>query len=411
VILQAGSIGGWSEARPRRPGPPRARRRRRPRLGRLARDRRRPRDAFGSPRRRRSRSRRAPRGGGGAGARPAGVIADSGSAGGRSGGFDATSPVPRGRVRLRGPATTGRGPRAHPAGEVKLYRFTVPEGLRADEIALAVERSGLAGPTSSWRSRAIRNRPRLGSPSRAWGVLFPDTYAFARGVAPRAIAEAMVRRYREEWARAEAERKSGSRSPRARPSCSPPSSRRDRRTDERPGSAACSTTACGSGCACRPTDRALREDAPDGTGRGTSPAPTSSRLTRTTPTPRPGCRPAHREPGRRRSGALAPEECRDLYFVRATTLPRLLPGPHLPRGRGARPPGRVLPLPPPRAGGPAERGRRRDGARLPPPLGGGGRPPRSGARPVRGNGSPVPLPWGESPFGRRQRSSDGGLAR
>ena len=96
-------------------------------------------------------------------------------------------------------------------GEVKLYRFTVPEGLRADEIALAVERSGLARADEFL---AVARDPEiaraLGSPFPGLeGVLFPDTYAFARGVAPRAIAEAMVRRYREEWARAEAERKSG----------------------------------------------------------------------------------------------------------------------------------------------------------------------------------------------------------
>ncbi|HSN91420.1 MAG TPA: endolytic transglycosylase MltG [Anaeromyxobacteraceae bacterium] len=96
-------------------------------------------------------------------------------------------------------------------GEVKLHRFTVPEGLRADEIAQVVERSGLARANEFL---AVVRDPEaaraLGSPFPGLeGLLYPDTYAFARGVGPAAIAEAMVRRYREEWARADAERKSG----------------------------------------------------------------------------------------------------------------------------------------------------------------------------------------------------------
>jgi UPF0755 protein len=96
-------------------------------------------------------------------------------------------------------------------GEVKLHRFTVPEGLRLDEIALVVERSGLA-PAEAFL--AVGRDPEvaraLGSPfSGLEGVLFPDTYAFPRGVSARAIAEAMVRRYREAWTAAEAGRKPG----------------------------------------------------------------------------------------------------------------------------------------------------------------------------------------------------------
>ncbi len=89
-------------------------------------------------------------------------------------------------------------------GEVKLHRFTVPEGLRADEIAAIVGRSGMAREedfVDATRDAALARS--LGIPfDRLEGFLFPDTYAFARGVTARAIAEAMVARFKEEYAHA-----------------------------------------------------------------------------------------------------------------------------------------------------------------------------------------------------------------
>jgi peptidoglycan lytic transglycosylase G len=96
-------------------------------------------------------------------------------------------------------------------GEVKLHRFTVPEGLRADEIAPIVERSGLAAADDFLR--VVRDPAvarALGLPYAGLeGFLYPDTYAFARGASARTIAEAMVERFREEYARAEATRGAG----------------------------------------------------------------------------------------------------------------------------------------------------------------------------------------------------------
>lgn len=96
-------------------------------------------------------------------------------------------------------------------GEVKLHRFTVPEGLRMDEIAAIVGRSGLA-PEDEFlkvaRDPAAARAAGVPFPTLE-GFLFPDTYAFARGVDARAIAEAMVARFREEYARAEEMRKAG----------------------------------------------------------------------------------------------------------------------------------------------------------------------------------------------------------
>lgn len=96
-------------------------------------------------------------------------------------------------------------------GEVKLHRFTVPEGLRADEIAAIVGRSGLAGEAdflSAVRDPAIARSLGLPYPGLE-GFLFPDTYAFARGVTARAIAEEMIDRFKEEYAKANALRKPG----------------------------------------------------------------------------------------------------------------------------------------------------------------------------------------------------------
>jgi UPF0755 protein len=96
-------------------------------------------------------------------------------------------------------------------GEVKLHRFTVPEGLRADEIAAAVARSGLASEAeflAAARDPALARS--LGLPySGLEGFLFPDTYAFARGVTAREIAAEMVERFQAEYAKADALRSPG----------------------------------------------------------------------------------------------------------------------------------------------------------------------------------------------------------
>jgi UPF0755 protein len=96
-------------------------------------------------------------------------------------------------------------------GEVKLHRFTVPEGLRADEIAAIVGRSGLATEAdflAAARDPALARS--LGLPFDGLeGFLFPDTYSFARGVTARAIAGEMVERFKEEYAKANDLRKPG----------------------------------------------------------------------------------------------------------------------------------------------------------------------------------------------------------
>ena len=96
-------------------------------------------------------------------------------------------------------------------GEVKTYQFTIPEGLRMDEIAQVIEGAGLG--------RAAELLPLMHDPSFARelgvpshdleGYLFPDTYTFPRGPKPRAVLSAMVQRFRAAWREADAARLPG----------------------------------------------------------------------------------------------------------------------------------------------------------------------------------------------------------
>ncbi len=96
-------------------------------------------------------------------------------------------------------------------GEVKTWKFTVPEGLRADEIAPIIERASLGRSSellALMRDPAFATELGLPFPSLE-GFLFPDTYAFPHSVKPRELLSAMVARYRESWKKAEARRRPG----------------------------------------------------------------------------------------------------------------------------------------------------------------------------------------------------------
>jgi UPF0755 protein len=117
-------------------------------------------------------------------------------------------PPKAGEYAFAGPLTPDQVLERVYQGEVRLHRFTVPEGLRLEEIAAIVGRSGLAPEEEVLRlSRDPAVAGALGVPSGSLeGYLFPDTYAFARGTSARQILEAMLRRFREAYARAEAAR-------------------------------------------------------------------------------------------------------------------------------------------------------------------------------------------------------------
>jgi UPF0755 protein len=96
-------------------------------------------------------------------------------------------------------------------GEVKTWKFTVPEGLRADEIAPIIEKASLGNATellALMRDPEFARELGLPFPSLE-GFLFPDTYAFPHSVKPRELLAAMVARYREAWAKADAKRRPG----------------------------------------------------------------------------------------------------------------------------------------------------------------------------------------------------------
>jgi UPF0755 protein len=84
-------------------------------------------------------------------------------------------------------------------GKVRLHRLTIPEGYNLRHIAAAVGRSGLADEAAFL---ALASDPatarQMGLPADSLeGYLFPDTYAFPKGVSCRDIAAAMVDRFRQ----------------------------------------------------------------------------------------------------------------------------------------------------------------------------------------------------------------------
>jgi UPF0755 protein len=98
------------------------------------------------------------------------------------------------------------------SGQEKLHRFTVPEGLRTDEILPLLASSDLKldlGRLERWAS----NRSFLadiGVPAGSIeGFLFPDTYTFARGVSEKTVLTKMVSHALEEYRRLDARRKPG----------------------------------------------------------------------------------------------------------------------------------------------------------------------------------------------------------
>jgi UPF0755 protein len=117
-------------------------------------------------------------------------------------------PFRAGEYAFAGPLTPDEVLERVHHGDVKLYRFTIAEGLRADEIAEVIGRTGLV---RAEEFLAVARDPEvaraLGLPYlNLEGFLFPDTYAVARGVGARGIAGMMVARFKAEYARADAAR-------------------------------------------------------------------------------------------------------------------------------------------------------------------------------------------------------------
>jgi len=93
-------------------------------------------------------------------------------------------------------------------GEVKLYHFTIPEGLRVDEMAPIVGQTGLCdGEKFLALARDGAAAHKAGLPGSSFeGFLFPDTYSIPRGLGCAGIVAAMVARFRTAWQEAQAQR-------------------------------------------------------------------------------------------------------------------------------------------------------------------------------------------------------------
>jgi len=114
-----------------------------------------------------------------------------------------------GEYEFRGPLTPVDVLQRIEEGKVKTYRFTVPEGLRVDEI-LPI----LAGSELQLDARRLdallHDRGFLrgqGIPAdRPEGFLFPDTYTFTRPFSEEAVLKKMISRAMEEYRKADAGR-------------------------------------------------------------------------------------------------------------------------------------------------------------------------------------------------------------
>lgn len=98
------------------------------------------------------------------------------------------------------------------SGTVKTYRFTVPEGLRSDEILPILAGSELKlDPAKLERLTTDRAfLKKAGVPAnRIEGFLFPDTYTFTRGATEEQVLTKMIRRALEEYENANTQRQAG----------------------------------------------------------------------------------------------------------------------------------------------------------------------------------------------------------
>jgi UPF0755 protein len=97
-------------------------------------------------------------------------------------------------------------------GQVKTYRFTVPEGLRAEEILPLIASSELKLDLRKLEQLAADKSflAKSGVPAGSIeGFLFPDTYTFTRAATEESVLTKMVASALEAYRRAAAQRKEG----------------------------------------------------------------------------------------------------------------------------------------------------------------------------------------------------------
>lgn len=82
-------------------------------------------------------------------------------------------------------------------GDVRRYRFTIPEGLNLWEVAARVEEQGIGSAPDFLRlSRDAEFAASLGIDATTLeGYLFPETYTYSAGMGPERLIAAMVRQF------------------------------------------------------------------------------------------------------------------------------------------------------------------------------------------------------------------------
>lgn len=123
--------------------------------------------------------------------------------------------IPRlkaGEYEFSGPLTPAQVAEKIASGQVKVYHFTVAEGLRVEEILPILAQSELHLDPSKLvaLSSDAEFLRKSGVPATsAEGFLFPDTYSFTRGANEAAVLTKMISRALEEYPKADAQRKNG----------------------------------------------------------------------------------------------------------------------------------------------------------------------------------------------------------
>lgn len=117
-----------------------------------------------------------------------------------------------GEYEFKGALTPGLVVEKIASGQVKSYHFTVPEGLRAEEILPILAGSelklDLAKLTRLSEDKAFLRK--AGVPAESIeGFLFPDTYTFTRPFSEEAVLKKMIARTLEEYRKADEKRKPG----------------------------------------------------------------------------------------------------------------------------------------------------------------------------------------------------------
>lgn len=113
----------------------------------------------------------------------------------------AASRIQAGEYAFTAPLTPDQVLQKLVQGKVVLHRVTLPEGSTIGDVAILLERAGLAGEaeiSSLARDRAFIQSLGLDHPSLE-GYLFPETYHYPRNQSPRAILKSMVQQFRDHF--------------------------------------------------------------------------------------------------------------------------------------------------------------------------------------------------------------------